>query len=118
MPESTTSTLVLFSNILSAANPVKAEPSPLKLDAVTIPVNVACPVATWFASIVTPVPTTILSVVTSTFAVLNVVAVTTPAFPNFILLPTSTKSSTSNDWAVPIPVITIPGVVSKFPSNS
>ena len=73
------------------------EPSPLKLDAVTIPVNVACPVATWFASIVTPVPTTILSVVTSTFAVLNVVAVTTPAFPNFIILPTSTKSSTSND---------------------
>ena len=43
----------------------------------------------------TPVPTTILSVVTSTFEVLNVVAVTTPAFPNFIILPTSTKSSTS-----------------------
>ena len=43
----------------------------------------------------TPVPTTILSVVTSTFEVLNVVAVTTPAFPNFITLPMSTKSSTS-----------------------
>ena len=43
----------------------------------------------------TPVPTTILSVVTSTFEVLNVVAVTTPALPNFIILPTSTKSSTS-----------------------
>ena len=33
----------------------------------------------------------------------NVVAVTTPAFPNLILLPTSKKSSTSTAGAVIIP---------------
>ena len=32
--------------LVVAAIPVSCEPSPLKLDAVTIPVNVACPVAT------------------------------------------------------------------------